>query len=105
MSQIHAKTDRLSLVAVPQPDGKMRVASNSWDDPLVILPGGVWRWRPLIARGKAPSEWISPIDAGSPMAVLLWHQVDQHPFSGLDRSCLFHVVPAAVVGDFQHLVH
>jgi len=39
MSQIHAKTDKLSLVAVPQPDGKMRVTSQSWDDPLVTLPG------------------------------------------------------------------
>jgi hypothetical protein len=29
MSQIHAKTDKLSLVAVPLPDGKMRVASQS----------------------------------------------------------------------------
>ena len=38
MSQIHAKTDKLSLVAVPLPDGKMRVTSQSWDDPLVILP-------------------------------------------------------------------
>ena len=38
MSQIHAKTDKLSLVAVPQPGGKLRVTSNSWDDPLVILP-------------------------------------------------------------------
>jgi hypothetical protein len=28
MSQIHAKTDKLSLVAVPQPDGKMRVTTN-----------------------------------------------------------------------------
>ena len=38
MSQIHAKTDKLSLVAVPLPDGKMRVTSQSWDDHLVILP-------------------------------------------------------------------
>ena len=38
MSQIHAKTDKLSLVAVPEKDGKMRVTSLSWDDPLVILP-------------------------------------------------------------------
>ena len=38
MSQIHAKTDKLSLVAVPQPDGKMRITSSSWDDPLVLLP-------------------------------------------------------------------
>ncbi len=38
MSQIHAKTDKLSLVAVPDKDGKMRVTSQSWDDPLVILP-------------------------------------------------------------------
>ena len=38
MSQIHAKTDKLSLVAVPQPDGKMRVTSQSWDDPVVTLP-------------------------------------------------------------------
>ncbi len=37
MSQIHAKTDKLSLVAVPAPDGKMRVTSQSWDDPLVLL--------------------------------------------------------------------
>ncbi len=29
MSQIHAKTDKLSLVALPQPDGKMRVTSQS----------------------------------------------------------------------------
>ena len=36
MAQIHAKTDKLSLVAVPLPDGKMRVRSQSWDDPLVI---------------------------------------------------------------------
>jgi len=41
MCQIHAKTDKLSLVAVPQPDGKMRITSQSWDDPLVILPGEV----------------------------------------------------------------
>ncbi len=41
MSQIHAKTDKLTLVAIAQPDGKMRVTSQSWDDPLVILPGGV----------------------------------------------------------------
>ncbi|MGO8974716.1 MAG: hypothetical protein ACLQNV_14470 [Steroidobacteraceae bacterium] len=38
MSQIHAKTDKLSLVAVPDKDGKMRVTSLSWDDPLVTLP-------------------------------------------------------------------
>ena len=38
MSQIHAKTDKLSLVAVPLPEGKMRVTSQSWHDPLVILP-------------------------------------------------------------------
>jgi len=38
MSQIHATTQKLSLVAVPQPDGKMRVTSQSWDDALVILP-------------------------------------------------------------------
>ena len=46
MSQIHAKTDKLSLVAVPDKDGKMRVTSQSWDDPLVILPGEVMvlRW-------------------------------------------------------------
>ncbi len=31
MSQIHAKTDKLSLVAVPDKDGKMRVTSQSWD--------------------------------------------------------------------------
>lgn len=37
MSQIHAKTDKLSLVAVPQHDGKLRVTSQSWDDPLVIF--------------------------------------------------------------------
>ncbi len=39
MSQIHAKTDKLSLVAVPEKGDKMRVKSQSWDDPLVILPG------------------------------------------------------------------
>jgi hypothetical protein len=38
MSQIHAKTDKLSLVAVPQPDGKARITSSSWDDPVVNLP-------------------------------------------------------------------
>jgi hypothetical protein len=38
MSQIHTKTDKLSLVAVPEKGGKMRVTSQSWDDPLVILP-------------------------------------------------------------------
>jgi len=40
MSQIHAKTDKLSLVAVPQPDSRMRVTSSSLEDPLVILPLG-----------------------------------------------------------------
>jgi hypothetical protein len=39
MGQIHAKADKLSLVAVAQPDGKLRITSSSWDDPLVILPG------------------------------------------------------------------
>jgi hypothetical protein len=29
MRQIHAKTDKLSLVAVPDKDGKMRVTSQS----------------------------------------------------------------------------
>ncbi len=38
MGQIHAKTDKLSLVAVPLPDGKVRITSNSWDNALVILP-------------------------------------------------------------------
>jgi hypothetical protein len=37
MSQIHAKTDKLSLVAVSQADGKTRISSASRDDPLVIL--------------------------------------------------------------------
>jgi hypothetical protein len=37
MSQIHAKTDKLSLVAVPLPDGKMRVTSLSWEDAVVIF--------------------------------------------------------------------
>ncbi len=36
MSQIHANTDKLTLVAVALPDDKMRVTSRSWDDPLVI---------------------------------------------------------------------
>jgi hypothetical protein len=38
MSQIHAKTDKLSLVAVSLPDGKVRVTSQSWDDAVVTLP-------------------------------------------------------------------
>ncbi len=38
MSQIHAKTDKLSLVAVPQPDGKIRITSSSWDDRVTLLP-------------------------------------------------------------------
>ncbi len=38
MSQIHAKADKITLVAAAQPDGKMRITSLSWDDPLVILP-------------------------------------------------------------------
>ncbi len=40
MSQIHATTEKLTLVAVPQPDGKVRITSNSWDDPVVLLPRG-----------------------------------------------------------------
>ena len=39
--------------------------------------------------------------SGSAVTVLLRRQASQRPFSGLDRSCLFHVVAAAVVGDFQ----
>ncbi len=34
MSQIHANTDKLTLVAVALPDDKMRVTSRSWDDAL-----------------------------------------------------------------------
>ncbi len=45
MSQIHAKTDKLTLVAVPQPDGKVRITSNSWDDPVVLLPTAVLELR------------------------------------------------------------
>jgi hypothetical protein len=45
MSQIHAKTDKLSLVAVAQPDCKIRVTSSSWGDPLVTLPGEVLELR------------------------------------------------------------
>ena len=64
MSQIHAKTDKLSLVAVPLPDGKMRVTSQSWDDPLVILPGEtlVLRWvdRQVHAIRYAGSEISDP---------------------------------------------
>jgi hypothetical protein len=41
MSQIHAKTDKLPLVAVPQPDGKVHITSPSWDDPVVPLTGEV----------------------------------------------------------------
>jgi len=39
MVQIHAKADKLSLVAVAQPDGKLRILSPLRDDPLAILPG------------------------------------------------------------------
>ncbi len=42
MSQIHAKTDKLSLVAVPDKDGKMRVTSQSWDDPAGDFAGQAW---------------------------------------------------------------
>jgi hypothetical protein len=31
--------DKLSLTALAQPDGKLRIMSSSWEDPLVILPG------------------------------------------------------------------
>jgi hypothetical protein len=43
MSQIHAKTDKLSLVAVPEKDGKMRVTSRSWGDPPIewVTSGGI----------------------------------------------------------------
>lgn len=37
MSQIHATTQKLSLVAVPEKGDKMRVTSQSWDDALVIF--------------------------------------------------------------------
>ncbi len=38
MGQIHAKTDKLSLVAVPEKGDKMRLTSLSWDDAVVVLP-------------------------------------------------------------------
>ncbi len=36
MSQIHATTQKLSLVAVPEKGDKMRVTSRSWDEAVVI---------------------------------------------------------------------
>jgi len=60
MSQIHAKTDKLSLVAVSLPDGKVRVTSQSWDDAVVLLPGEVlavrWAERQVHAVRYAGSE-------------------------------------------------
>jgi hypothetical protein len=39
MSQNHAKTQKLSLVAVPEKDGKVRVMSQSRDNPLTTFLG------------------------------------------------------------------
>jgi hypothetical protein len=55
MSQIHAKTDKLALVAVSVKDGKMRVTSQSWDDPLVLLAD-----HSLVLAGTSRSTVIPP---------------------------------------------
>ena len=67
MSQIHATTQKLALLAVPLPDGKMRVTSQSWDDPLVILPGEALELRCAdrqvhASRIKAPVARPAPPD-------------------------------------------
>ncbi len=63
MSQIHAKTENLTLVAVPEKGDKMRVTSSSLEDPLVILPFRVpwqetitpnWRGGGLLFAPAAP---------------------------------------------------
>ncbi|MGO9686150.1 MAG: hypothetical protein ACLPTZ_26860, partial [Beijerinckiaceae bacterium] len=86
MSQIHAKTDKLTLVAVAQPDGKMRVTSQSWERPAGdfarAVPGMQLAAKrcPPIRRGKAPSEWSPlpnwPIDPLLAKSAVFNFQVD-----------------------------
>ncbi len=59
MGQIHAKADKITLVAVPQPDGKMRVTSQSWDDPVVLLTG----WRRGRKTGRETQIELHPFGA------------------------------------------
>ncbi len=59
MSQIHATTQKLLPIAVPLPDGKMRVKSQSWDDPVGDFAGQAspCSWQENWSRnaGRAPS--------------------------------------------------
>ena len=50
------QTDKITLTAVALPDGKMRVTSSSWDEPLVILRGNPYYWIAYVrhAFAKAP---------------------------------------------------
>ncbi len=61
MSQIHAKSDKLALVAAAQPDDKMRVASSSLEDPLVILPLGFgMRWHTITPNLEGRRASVRP---------------------------------------------
>jgi hypothetical protein len=60
-----ATSDRTTIVIEKQPDGKMRVASGSWDGEKVFLKDQVHEVRHPIAdarlhvarKTKAPDEW------------------------------------------------
>ena len=69
-------SDKATIVIERQPDGKMRVASGSWDGEKVFLKDQVLKVRHAIAdarlhvarKTKAPDDWTHPM---SPMTLMV----------------------------------
>jgi hypothetical protein len=70
-----ATSDKTTIVIERQPDGKMRVASGSWDGEKVFLKDEVLKVRHAIAdaglhvarKTKAPDDWDPPYESYDPM--------------------------------------
>ena len=68
-------SDKTTIVVEKQPDGKMRVASGSWDGEKVFLKDQVLKVRHAIAdarlhvarKTKAPDDWDPPYESYDPM--------------------------------------
>jgi hypothetical protein len=64
-----ATSDKITIVIDREPDGKMRVASGSWDGEKVFLKDQVLKVRHAIAdarlhvarKTKAPDDWDPPL--------------------------------------------
>jgi hypothetical protein len=69
-----ATSDKTTIVFERQPDGKMRVASGSWDGDKIIFKDQVVEVRHAIAdarlkvarKNKAPDDWDPPYESYDP---------------------------------------